>query len=157
MQVVDFVRSNLETILNESNFIVDIRFNPNHSRPKLHILLDGDQGITIDECARVSRELSRKIEERDLIKGSFILEVSSPGVDSPLKLYRQYPQHVGRKILVKKQDGTQTEGLLKSVSPEGIDIERKTHNKKGSSQPDNASEEFIPFDQIQEANILVSF
>jgi len=119
--------------------------------------MDGDQGVSIDACAEISRQLSAFIEEEELMTGSFILEVSSPGLDLPLKLHRQYHKNIGRKIKVLTQDDKTLKGTLKEVSEQQIVMLEEVRTKGGRKNKDNPKEITIPFDEIRKTNVLASF
>jgi ribosome maturation factor RimP len=103
---------------------VEIRVKPVNN---LKVFLDGDQGITIEKAVQVNRALYKKIEEAGLFPaGDFSLEVSSPGLDEPLKLLRQYNKNIGRRVEVILTDGTRREGRLTEVNEEGIILEESS-------------------------------
>ena len=107
-------------------FIVDIKM---HSNGKLIVLVDGDTGIGIDDCAAISRYVGFKLEEENVIETAYNLEVSSPGIDTPLKLTRQYLKNIGRNLAIKMADGTKKEGKLSSIAEDAIVIEEKIKEK----------------------------
>src|ERR1700739_1994617 len=82
-------------------FIVDIKM---HSNGKLIILVDGDNGIGIDECVAISRHVGFHLEEENAMDKAYTLEVSSPGIDTPLQLPRQFVKNVGRSLALKMAD-----------------------------------------------------
>ncbi len=85
-------------------FLVEVQIAPGN---KIALLLDGDHGITIDNCTNVHKALYKFIEETGLFAdNNFSLEVSSFGVDRPLKLLRQYKKNIGRTVEVILNDGT---------------------------------------------------
>ena len=90
-------------------FLVDVKM---HTNGKLLILVDGDHGIGINECAQISRHVGFHLEEEGVLDTAYNLEVSSPGVDWPLKSLRQYVKNVGRSLSIKMADGTKREGKL---------------------------------------------
>ena len=91
------------------------------------MFLDADDGITIEKCTSINKALYKYIEESELFPGgNFSLEVSSPGIDEPLKLFRQYKKNIGRKVEVVMNDGTKIEGKLLNVSDDEIVMEEKT-------------------------------
>lgn len=97
-----------------------------HVRPINHIsvYVDGDQGITIEKCVQLNRALYKQIVERAICAdGEFALEVSSPGVDEPLKLVRQYMKNVGRVVKVDLKEGKSIEGKLLKADDEAIEVE----------------------------------
>ena len=132
-------------------FIVSVRFLNNGV---LEILLDGDNGIAIEDCVQVSRHVGYHLEEENVIDRAYRLEVSSPGVDSPLLLGRQYQKNVGRDVKVKLLDGAKKEGQLRSVTNSTISIEEKV-KEKGKKAVLIQTE--IPIDQIKETKVLISF
>lgn len=143
----------IEEALEGSNlFIVDFRILPKN---RIVLLLDGDQGVGIDECAKVSRHISHRMEEENVIEGAHTLEVSSPGVDHPLKFQRQYPQHIGRTLGIRLNDGKEYEGKLLKVEGENISIEAKI-KEKGKKKV-NLEEMSFALNDIKEAKIKIIF
>lgn len=111
-----------------SYFLVDIRIKPTNN---VKVYLDGDNGITIEKCVQFNRALYKKIEGADIFPGGdFSLEISSPGLDEPLKSIRQYKKNIGRKVEIILQDGTRKEGKLIDVSEDGIIVEETTGKNK---------------------------
>lgn len=126
-----------------SYFIIDITVS--NSVKKVSIILDGDNGVNIDDCADLSRRLS---EDLDLImEDAYTLDVMSPGLDQPLKLKRQYKKNEGRKVKVKLKEGDVLKGLLLDTLDEGILVEdeKKKINKE------------IKFEEIDWTKVRVSF
>jgi len=122
---------------------------------KLMVLVDGDQGVTIQDVSRMSRNLSQKLEEHEnLIDHAFTLEVSSPGADEPFVNRRQYAKNTGRKVLVKLRDGSELEGKLLEATDSGIDIEQEKKEKGKKKYTENSS---VLFDDIMETKIILSF
>jgi ribosome maturation factor RimP len=110
-------------------FLVDIRIKPTNN---IRVYIDGDQGISIDKCVQFNRALYKKLEELGLFPdGDFSLEVSSPGLDEPLKMHRQYKKNVGRQVELVLQDGLKIEGRLLEVGEDGVIVEEiRGKNKK---------------------------
>lgn len=103
------------------HFLVSLRIKPTNN---VKVLLDGDKGITIEQCVRFNRQLVTKIDEAGLFPpGEYSLEVSSPGVDEPLQLYRQYVKNIGRTVQVIRKDQSAITGLLLEVNPDSITLE----------------------------------
>ncbi len=145
----------LQDLLEEEYFIIDIQFKQRESSAKLVILLDGDQGISIDKCVEVSRKLAKNIEEEDLIETAFVLEVSSAGVDTPLKYQRQYTRNIGRKLKILLLDGSEKTGVLKNVEDLAIEIEEEQKSKKKKIEIEPSLKIF--FNDIKQTNVLISF
>ncbi len=132
-------------------FLVDVKM---HSNGNLIVLIDGDQGIGIADCAAISRHVGFHLEEDNIIEQAYNLEVSSPGIDFPLKSVRQYQKNIGRNLLLKLTDGSQKEGKLLAVADEGITIEEKTAVKGKKA---TFAEIQLQYVQINEAVVLISF
>ena len=132
-------------------FIVDIKMQAGN---KLVILLDGDQGAGIDVCAQVSRHVGFHLEEENTIEEAYNLEVSSPGINTPLKLTRQYVKNIGRQVTVKTTDGGKKEGKLLSAGEQQIIIE-ETLKAKGKKAEQVETQ--IPMADIAETKVLISF
>lgn len=132
-------------------FTVSVRMLP---KGRLVILMDGDEGVTIDQCAELSRYLGQKIEEENLIEHQYNLEVSSPGVDYPLVLQRQYPKHIGRTLSILLPSNNRVQGTLTEVLPELIRLEVQQKEKGKKAVLINQD---IAFADIKEAKITISF
>ncbi len=102
-------------------FLVSVNIKPTNN---IKVFLDADSGLNIDKCVKINRAMYRTIEEEGWYPdGNFSLEVSSPGIDEPLKLVRQYKKNIGRNIEVTFLDDTKTEGKLIEVTDKEIKLE----------------------------------
>lgn len=121
---------------------------------KVLVLIDSDQGITIDECAAYSRKLGKFLEEKDLFEHAYTLEVASPGLDFPLSTYRQFAKNVGRKLTIERKEGGPVEGKVLSFIDKclELEVESKTKGKKAT-----VSVVQVPIENIVKAKVLVSF
>ncbi len=81
--------------------LVDIEYVKEGPNWYLRIYVDKDGGVTVDDCQRISEALSNALDDADPIEHSYILEVSSPGVERPLKTQRDYEHFTGREIDIK--------------------------------------------------------
>ena len=148
-KIEEFVKHFIEK--SESLFLVEVKSAPGN---KVTVLLDGDNGITIDNCTSINKALYKFIEETELFgDNNFSLEVSSFGVDSPLKLLRQYKKNIGRTVEVILNDGTRLEGILSLVNEENIIIEEK----KGKGNKMTMKTTTILFNQIKHTTVLITF
>lgn len=104
--------------------IVDVEFVREHNEWYLRVYIDKEGGVTIDDCTSLSRVLSNKLDEIDPIDFSYYLEVSSPGIERPLKKDRDFERNVGKKIKIKlfePIDGKKTiEGTLLGLEEKSI-------------------------------------
>lgn len=132
-------------------FLVDIRIKPTNN---IRVYIDGDQGISIEKCVQYNRALYRKLEESGIFPdGDFSLEVSSPGLDEPLKLHRQYKKNVGRLVELVLQDGLKIEGRLMEVSEDGVIVEET----KGKNKKKEVINHTFLFENIKTTKIQVVF
>ncbi|WP_373521596.1 ribosome maturation factor RimP [Aquiflexum sp.] len=138
----------------ESHFLVDIQLVDNGSKPQLKVLIDADQGISIENCALVSRLVGEEIEAKELLPEAYILEISSPGVDFPLGSKRQYTKNIGRNLKLTLIDGKETEGKLLEVGVSEIKLITKIKEKGKKAQEQELT---VPFEQIKKSIVLVSF
>lgn len=132
-------------------FLVSVKM---HSNGKLVILVDGDKGIGIADCAAISRHVGFHLEEENVIENAYNLEVSSPGIDAPLVLPRQYVKNVGRQLAIKMADGSKREGKLTGMTEDAVLIEEI---KKDKGKKAETIESAIPLAQITETKVLISF
>ena len=140
------LRKVAEPILHDEElFLVDIIIKGNTASQKVLLLVDGDEGISIDQCGKVSRKLGNLIEEKELIDTRYTLEVSSPGLDFPLKMIRQYHKNIGRELIIELNDGEVVEGKLLDTGQEKILIEIKEKKRE------------YPFEKIKHSKVKISF
>ena len=127
-----------------------------HIRPinNISVYVDGDQGVTIDKCVKLNRALYKQIVEEGVCPdGEFALEVSSPGVDEPLVLERQYTKNLGRVVEVTDLEGKMIEGKLLSATAEGIEVEEE----KGKGKKKEVIKHQIPFSTIKSTVVKIIF
>lgn len=127
-----------------------------HIRPinNISVYVDGDQGVTIDKCVKLNRALYKQIVEEGVCPdGEFALEVSSPGVDEPLLLERQYTKNIGRVVEVTDNEGKLIEGKLLGVTAEEIEIEEE----KGKGKKKEVIKHQIPFSSIRSTVVKIIF
>ncbi len=141
-------------------FLVEVRVKPINN---IKVFIDGDQGISIEKLVHYNRKLYKEIEEAGMFpNGDFSLEVSSPGLDEPLKLHRQYLKNIGRIAEVITVDGMRKEGKLISTTEQEIVLEEiKGKAKKMPARMNRSDGETtqysIPFDEIKTTRIQVKF
>ena len=143
------IEHHLEGILTGKDiFLVTVKVDNNN---KIIVHIDTPEGISIDDCVRVSRELEEKLD-RD--REDFALEVSSPGLDSPFRVIEQYQKNVGRKINLVKMDGEKLEGILKETSETGIVLEVIRGRKGQPKDPDLLE---LAFTEIKSGRASIQF
>ena len=141
-------------LADSDKFLIALKVSPQN---KVLVFIDGDTGVSIKDCAGLSRHIE-SFFDRDL--EDFELNVSSVGVGSPLQMVRQYHNNIGRMIQVATEEKSMR-GRLKEVTEKGILVEKeKPSNKKHPSTRKEGEEialqEFM-FEQIREAKIVPSF
>lgn len=141
----------LNSLLEEKElFLVGITISPG----KIVVEIDKDQGITISECESVNRALRAEIGEA---ADSMEIQVSSPGLDKPLRVIRQYRKNVGRDLSVIREDMTKVEGTLTDVTDEHLVLHTKEKVKQGKKKVLVEEDHTIPFTEIRESKIVVKF
>ncbi len=147
--MVNRIKEIVEEVIGEESsiFLVDVRLKGGAGNQKLLIIIDGDDGISIDHCTMISRKVGVVLEEEDLLEGKYNLEVSSPGLDHPITLKRQYVKNVGRHLEVEKNDGAIVRGKLLGVDSNTIILQS---DEMGTEVPMN-------FEEISKSKIEVSF
>jgi ribosome maturation factor RimP len=138
-------------LLYDDIFLVSIKVKPTNN---FKIYLDADSGLGIEKCIKINRALYKIMEEMGMYpEGDFSLEVSSPGLDEPLKLLRQYRKNIGRDVEVTMNDELKKEGKLTAVTEEIITIQyAEGKGKKAIVKTDE-----IPFATIKQTKVQIKF
>jgi len=132
-------------------FLVSLQIKPTNN---VKVFLDGDNGITIEKCVRFNRKLYKLMEEAGLYpEGDFSLELSSPGVDEPLKMHRRYVRNIGRDVEVVFTDDTRKEGKLLAVTEADIIIE----HTEGKGKKAVTQQLVIPLNNIKTTTVQIKF
>jgi len=132
-------------------FLVDLWIKPTNN---IRVALDADGGLPIEKCVSLNRKLYKQIEEAALYpEGDFSLEVSSPGLDEPLKMHRQYVKNINRSVEVLQLDGKITEGVLTAVLEDGIELAETI----GKNKKKEVVQHTIPFSNIKSTKIQIKF
>jgi ribosome maturation factor RimP len=137
-----------EFLLGSDKFMIDVQIKPgNH----IMVFIDGDHGITIDDC----RDLSRHIEQKlDRDAEDFDLMVSSAGADRSLQVPRQYVKYLGKELNVSAKTGESFSGKLSKTDISGIMLELEI--KKSKKEVEKKSVE-LKYSEIKSAKVVISF
>jgi ribosome maturation factor RimP len=139
-------------------FLIDIIIKPSKVSQKVIILVDSDEGITIQQCTSISRRLAKQLEELEVFTEAYTLEVSSPGLDQPLILPRQYKKNLGRNLKITLKNGEVLQGSLSEANEENIIIQLPAPKKKAKVAVDEASlVRQIDLNDVSKALIEISF
>lgn len=144
----------LQPILAEKKLkLFDIEYVKEGKDWYLRVFIDKEAGVSLDECTLVSQELSDKLDEVDIVKGNYFLEVSSPGVERPLNSREDFKESVNKNIYVTLYahiDGEKDyEGILKQFKDDIVTIEYMVKTRK--------KEVDIPYNKIAKARLAVTF
>ncbi|GAQ16133.1 ribosome maturation factor RimP [Oceanobacillus picturae] len=153
-QVIKTTEELLRPILEPKNLeLVDVEYVKEGKNWFLRVYIDKPGGVDITECGEVSEELSEKLDNTDPIKEAYFLEVSSPGVERPLKTQEDFKNNVNNNIFVKLYEPIEGEkeyeGILKSFDNDLLTIEYKEKTRKKQVE--------LPYDKIAKARLAVMF
>jgi len=120
----------------------------------ISILLDGDEGVNLQSCVEVSRQIEHNLDRE---QHDFSLEVASAGVGSPLKKTRQYVKNVGRKLRIERNEAPTIEGTLVDANEEKVTLEWKQREPKpvGKGKVTITKQETLSYQEIVSAKVLV--
>ncbi|MFI9719610.1 ribosome maturation factor RimP [Streptomyces sp. NPDC052396] len=130
----------------------EVEVTPAGKRRVLRVVVDGDQGVSLDECAELSREVSQRLDDTDVMGGApYVLEVTSPGADRPLTRHRHYVRATGRLIKAQLAEGGELLARITAVDEEGLDLE--VPGVKGRKPTTRR----LAFDEIKKARVEIEF
>ncbi len=149
-KVKDLVNEALE--LDKSLYLVDLAISSNN---KIQIVLDGDNGVPLSECVRISRSINDSFDREE---EDFSLEVSTPDIAHPLKLKRQYKKNINR-ILKVKTATEEFEGTLSKADDNNIVLNWKAREPKpiGKGKVTVEKTATIEYKDIKEAKVKILF
>jgi len=137
----------------DSYYLVEVIIKGSDARQKVLVLIDGDNGVNIDVCASISRQIGHNLEENETIDKAYTLEVSSPGIDHPLLFTRQYQSRVDKRLKITLKSGEEVIGKLLKLTEEKLSVLKET--KKGKKTDTEEIE--ITFNEIEKSFVLISF
>lgn len=145
-QIADLV----EPILGEMEFeLVDVEYLSKHGRWVLRLYVDKEGGVTIDDCARLSGEIGDLIDVKDVLKHEYVLEISSPGLNRPLKKERDFIWATGKRVKVRMVEPVNGRrnftGYLKNFKDGTLYVEAE------------GSLVALPWIQVDKANLVYEF
>ncbi|MBD3723651.1 MAG: ribosome assembly cofactor RimP [Flavobacteriaceae bacterium] len=136
-----------------SLFLIDLKITDDN---KISVILDGDNGVNLQDCIDVSRVLEHNLDREEV---DFALEVASAGATSPMKLPRQYKKNIGRKIKVVKISDEVIEATLIEADENGVTLEWKAREPKkiGKGKETVDKKEVLPYTDIKQAVVIITF
>ena len=127
--------------------VIEVLYEKKYDGMNLTIVIDKEGGVTINDCEKLHRAIDEPLDELDPIDTAYILNVSSPGIDRPLKTERDYKRNLNKKIsvkLYKMVDNKQVyDGVLTSFDEETFTIELKNNKQITFNKTDTAKVEPI--------------
>ena len=162
MELKNKIQEWLQPMLDEQNlYLVDVKIA---GKGKVEVYADGDNGITISQCAEISRFLEKHLDGSGLVSDDYMLDVSSPGMSNPLRIPRQYKKRIGRILEIVKADGTEVEARLVSADDERIvlvavvkEVKKKKKGPK-TGEVEEAPKEFdLKYSDIKKALIKIEW
>jgi ribosome maturation factor RimP len=150
---MDIIKENIVRISNEiaeklNFFVVDINFRGDNRKKIIEVFVDAEKNIDADNLAEISREINSIIEEQDIIQQAYRLDVSTPGVDRPLKFLKQFPKHINRNFEVTYKTGDET----RTITGKLLSVEREELTFLSDKK-----ELLIEFNNITTAKVIISF
>lgn len=147
MDLTDRLREVFEADISELGYeLVDIEFKGSKGNKILTFFIFNEEGITIDDCEKVSAFLDTRLDELDLIKDSYYLEVSSQDLSRPLKTDRDIERNINEVLKVKMKDGEVFLGKVSDINEDTYEFDLED----GTSRQVNKSD-------VKQINIEIVF
>ena len=131
--------------------LVDLEFSQNDEGSLLRLFVDKEGGVTLDDCTHVSRMFGALLDVEDPISGGYNLEISSPGLNRPLRRFRDFSARIGETVkvtLVRPLDGRRRfKGVLKEVTEEPLTVTIEV----------DGEEYIVPLDESSKCNLVYKF
>jgi ribosome maturation factor RimP len=148
--VVGKVTGLVAPIIEDMGFeLVDVEFLVERGRWVLRIYADKEGGITLDDCVRVSREVGDLLDVKDAVDHEYVLEVSSPGINRPLKKEKDFEQAIGQKVkirLIQPLGGQRNfTGYLRAVIGKTLHVET------------TKAQVALPLSEVEKAHLVYEF
>ena len=142
--IIDLAENKLK---GTDKFLVTVNINSGNN---ITVILDSDSSINIDDCIQISRHIESSL---DRVAEDFELNVSSAGLDQPLKLLRQYRKYLNKEVAVVTNEGKKFKGILKGIQENHIELLIPANKKKRTSEQNLE----ILFENIKETKGIISF
>lgn len=148
--IISNIKELLEPILLEKNLeLFDIEFKGTGHKGVLRVFIDKEEGVTINDCAQISRELGTLLDVHEVIPGSYNLEISSPGLTRPLRNPSDFTRYKGKNVKIKTFEDIDDRKVFKGKLLDFID-------EIVSIETDGVNH-MIPYNKIEKANLELDF
>ena len=153
-EITKWVADFLTSMGDESLYLVDVLWSKKNR--KLEVFIESDGNLTLGDVQNISREMQRSLENENLLGDSYRLDVSSPGVDRPLKLRRQYLKNIGRIVCLQLIDDQTLAGRIKEVGEEHLVIEPEIPGYK-KKKPTYGEPTSVNWEDIKQTIVQIRF
>ncbi len=138
-----------QVVTNKGFFLIDLVMRGEKNNRVIEVYIDAEALVSAEDCAEISREIDKNLEEENMLESGYRLEVSSPGVNRPLKFLKQFPKHINRKFDVSYRESDSVKkmsGTLKRI--EGSSLVFLSNSRE---------EVAVDFSNIIKAKVIISF
>ncbi|MFM7823944.1 MAG: hypothetical protein ACKPB3_09250 [Bacteroidota bacterium] len=141
-----------EWIGSSDRFLVEVKSSPS----KFTVYIDKPTGITLQECAELSRIITDTLEPEGVWE-THELEVSSPGMDQPLRVYQQYLRRIGRQARVVTREGREHKGVIASADKTGFELTESQSRKENKKKIITETKNRFEYEHIKETKLILTF
>lgn len=149
----EIIEAWLNEIFTDTNFfLVEVTV----SKSKIDIFFDTFEGVIIENCIKINRQFVEKFPDANEI---YEVNVSSPGITQPLKVFNQYKKNISRKVDVLLKDGTKISGTLTAVDSKQIELEIEKKELIAGTKKKQLVKDLlkIEFDKIKTTKLIITF
>lgn len=141
----------LDSLADTPCYLLDLKIVGKSVISKIVVTIDSDSGVTVDECGEINKKISNQLDRYDLLDSSYVLVVTSPGAEEPIKNPRQYLKNKGRKIRIVSEENQTIIGKIEEIRENSLLIKVEKTKKKREELTE------IEFSKIKKSNIIISF
>jgi ribosome maturation factor RimP len=154
IEITDWVKRFLNTLDSETLYLVDVDWSKKVN--KLEVFIESDGDLTLGDVQKISRQMEEAIDQQNILGEAYRLDVSSPGIDRPLKLKRQYAKNVGRIVMIELQDGNSLVGKLNLVGEKHLSLSPEIPGHK-NRKPTYEEAINIAWEEIKQTIVQIRF
>ena len=150
-------KERVESIVNEwirssECFLVAVRVAPG----KISVSIDKPSGVTLEDCGNLNRFLTEALDPEQVWENNE-LEVGSPGMDQPLRVFQQYQKGIGKLVRIITNDGNEIKGKLEAADENGIDLLETKSRRENKKKVTSEEKRHLNYTAIKETKIIISF
>lgn len=125
--------------------LVELKLSGAGRNQCLRVFIWKEGGVTIDDCQKISESLSDILDSEDIFEDRYFLEVSSPGLDRPLRTLKDFKRAIGEKIAIQTVEGKEEVGIISDVNLDGVELKQDEQKR------------LFPWSLISVGKIIVEF